>query len=800
MATEQIHTYCAMCVSKCGVVATVEDGQFTKVTPDPEHPNGCICTKGTAAPEIVYAPDRLQYPMKRTRPKGDPVPGWIRISWDEALALVASCLQDIKTQYGAEAVVFGSATPAGSASSDFWDWAWRLAHAFGSPNLMCYAHICNWHRATGSRYTYGVGTPQPDYDQTRCILLWGHNPAVSWPAAAARISRARARGAKLIVIDPRQHGLAQKADCWLQVRPGSDGALALSMIHVLLEEDLYDATFVRDWTNGTLLVREDTGLLLTERDLLPSGDAETFIIWDHQRGGPVGYHPDTGYAQDGVQPALTGVYTCALAEGAEVQCRPAFESLKELAAEYAPERSERMTGVAAEDVRRAVRLFATEKPSCYFSWVGLEQHANATQTNRAMNLFYTLTGQFDTPGSNVIFASPRINPAFGWELLAREQAARRLGAAERPLGPAGTTLAQINEVQAYDVYRAILTGQPYPVKGMLLFGSDPLLSHGYTAQGKAALQALDFYVHVDLFANPSATYADLLLPASSCWESEGLMSSFRVAEGTATWTQFRQAIVPPQYESRPDIEIIFDLANRLGLGKHFFDGDMEAARNHQLAPSGFTVQQLREHPLGMRSEGRTRHRKYAAIDARTGQPRGFATPTRKVEVYSTHFARAGYAPLPVYQESTSPLSSGSAMDPRYPLMLTFSRLVQYCDSQHRNIPRLRRQVREPLLEIHPEIAESLGIKDGDWVSVETAAGKISLKAKFNPAVHATVVCTTYGWWQGCEALGLPGYDPLGTSGANANRLIANDVIDPISGSVPHRSQMCRVRKKITPAS
>src|ERR1700746_1828601 len=106
MAIQQIHTYCSMCVSRCGVLATVEGGRLTTVTADPAHPNGCICVKGTAAPEIVYAPERLQYPLRRTRPKGEPDPGWVRTSWDEALALAASRLLDIKARYGPEAVVF----------------------------------------------------------------------------------------------------------------------------------------------------------------------------------------------------------------------------------------------------------------------------------------------------------------------------------------------------------------------------------------------------------------------------------------------------------------------------------------------------------------------------------------------------------------------------------------------------------------------------------------------------------------------------------------------------------------------
>jgi anaerobic selenocysteine-containing dehydrogenase len=146
MAIQHIHTYCAMCASRCGVVATVEDGIFTKVTADPEHPNGCICVKGSAAPEMVYSPDRLQYPMRRTRPKGEPDPGWVRIDWDEALALTASRLGEIKARYGSEAVVFGCATGAGTSSADFFPWVQRLANAFGSPNILYPDHLCGWHK------------------------------------------------------------------------------------------------------------------------------------------------------------------------------------------------------------------------------------------------------------------------------------------------------------------------------------------------------------------------------------------------------------------------------------------------------------------------------------------------------------------------------------------------------------------------------------------------------------------------------------------------------------------------------
>ena len=531
--------------------------------------------------------------------------------------------------------------------------------------------------------------------------------------------------------------------------------------------------------------------MLTERHLSPAGHPETFFAWDSRNAIPVAYRPNRGYAQDGVDLALSGTYTVTLADGTTVQCRPVLALLQELATQYAPERSEALTWVPAEAVRRAARLFATEQPSCYFTWVGLEEHANATQTNRAVSLFYALTGQFDRCGSNVLFASTATNSLVGRGLLPKEQASRTLGAAERPLGPPGTA----GQVTACDMYRAILTAQPYPVKGLVTFGTDVLMGNGDPLRGKAALEALDFYVHVDLFANPSASLADLLLPACTCWERAALRPSLGTGAETATWAQFREPVVQPLHESRSEVAIIFDLATRLGLGQHFFGGDIEAAYSYELAPSGLTMQQLRQHPMGMQARGETRYQKYAEIDAATGRPRGFPTPTRKVEIYSTHFARAGYAPLPVYQEPGGSPHSRPDMAQEYPLVLTFFRLVQYCDVQHRNIPRLRRQVPEPCLEIHPVTAAAVGIQDGEWVILETATGRIRLKARCKDSLHPGVVATAHGWWQGCRELGLPGYDPFGPQGANANLLVSNDVIDPISGSVPHRSQRCRVRKE-----
>ena len=211
----------------------------------------------------------------------------------------------------------------------------RLADSFGSPNILTTTHICTWNRYFGAKNTFGVLTPTPDVENTNCILLWGTNPQACEPALAVNISHARRRGAKLIVIDPRQHALAAKADCWLRVRPGSDGALALAMIHVLLEEGLHDEAFVRDWTNGPFLVRDDTEALLTATDLSAAGAANAFVVWDRGCDGPVVWHPETGYARANVAPALHGRFECKLANGSAVTCQPVLDRLKQLAARFA---------------------------------------------------------------------------------------------------------------------------------------------------------------------------------------------------------------------------------------------------------------------------------------------------------------------------------------------------------------------------------------------------------------------------------------------------------------------------------
>jgi anaerobic selenocysteine-containing dehydrogenase len=793
VGVERIQGYCALCISRCGSIAVVENGRFVALEPDPSHPTGqALCAKGRAAPELVYHQDRLLYPLKRTRPKGDPDPGWQRISWDEALDLTATKLRQLAERHGPESVAFSLVSASTSAIADSSPWIQRLMRAFGSPNLCGSMELCGWGRIYATRFTYGTGmglpgTPMPDLDNAGCILFWGYNPSLARLAHATATVAALKRGARLIVVDPRRVGLASKADVWLRVRPGSDGALALGIANIMIERGWYDRAFVRDWTNGPLLVRSDNGRLLRECDLSPEGSAKKFVAWDAATQRPLVYDPALRcYERDGAEPALLSEYKIQTPQG-EVVCRSAFALCAELCQRYSPEAVEAICGVGRDQIESSARLLWESRPVAFYAWSGVEQQSNATQIFRAMSVLYALTGSFEAKGGNVLFPSvPAANVA-GDELLSPEQLARSLGVQDRPLGP-----SRWGWVTTDELYRGILEQRPYAVRGLVGFGANLLLAHGDVRRGREALTALDFYVHADLFMNPTAELADIVLPVASPFEREGLKIGFDIGAEAQSLVQLRQRVVEPRGEARGDTEIVFDLACRLGLADRFWDGDIEAAQRHQLGPSGVTLDALRENPGGVRVPLQTRYRKYA--EQKDGVPTGFATPTGKIELYCETFLAHGYRPLPEHEEPLMGPRSRPELAERFPLILTCAKSTQFCESQHRGLPSLRRRVPDPEVELHPSAAGERGIRAGDWVAIETPEGQVRARAKLNESLDPRVVCGQHGWWQACPELGAPAYDPFSPDGANYNLVIGNAAIDPISGSVPHRAYLCQIRR------
>ena len=393
---------------------------------------------------------------------------------------------------------------------------------------------------------------------------------------------------KLIVVDPRNVGLANKADVWLRVRPGTDGALALGLANIMIERGWYDEDFVRAWSNGPLLVRSDTGRLLKANELASGGSANQFVAWDLLINRTVGYDPAEGRYEAATKDlALRGEYTVATLDGC-YPCRPAFDHYAALCKTYSPDVIDRTCWIPRNQLEQTAHTIWHARPVSYYAWSGHEHHANSTETARAMAMLYALTGSFDAAGGNVLLPNVPAGSITGEALPAAKGLAPAIGLIERPLGP-----ARWSSVSTQDFYRAVLEGAPYPVRGLIGFGSNLLLAQGDPVRGRAALAALDFYAHADLFMNPTAALADIVLPVASCFEREALKIGFEISADAQSLVQFRQAIVEPPGQARPDTDIIFDLATRLGLGEHFWDGNVDASYREQLDPSGITLEQLR---------------------------------------------------------------------------------------------------------------------------------------------------------------------------------------------------------------
>jgi anaerobic selenocysteine-containing dehydrogenase len=285
---------------------------------------------------------------------------------------------------------------------------------------------------------------------------------------------------------------------------------------------------------------------------------------------------------------------------------------------------------------------------------------------------------------------------------------------------------------------------------MVSFGSNLLVAHADGRRGREAIAALDFHVHADVFMNPTAELADIVLPVTTPFESEGLQVGFEISQAARSRVQLRAAgggAARRGALGRPDRvrSRVSARAGRALLGRRH----RRRYRAH-LEPAGITLEALRDQPAGVQLDLRTRYRKYA--DA----AQGFRTQTRKVELYSETMAVHGYPGLPEYEEPLVGPRTRTDLTDRYPLVLTCAKDTIYLESQGRGLPALRRRAPDPQVQLHPDTAAAArGIAAGDWVSIETPNGSVRARAQFKESLAPDVVCGQHGWWQECREIGAP---------------------------------------------
>lgn len=785
---------CHECHPQCPLLVHVRGGRVIKVEGDPQGPNrGAVCAKGQATVKNLYSPERLNYPMKRTRPKGEADPGWVRISWDEALKTIVERFKQIQERYGVRAIAVGQGTGRYTEHHVF-----RLKNAIGTPNTIGPNHVCRGPMSATVGLSIGHHV-KAEYSRTGCQVFWGKNE--SWAHAGmvgvGQADNRHDRHCKLIVVDPRfEHPLAHKADVFLPIRPGTDGAMFLSWIHVILSEQLYDRDFVSKWTNAPLLVRLDNGKLLREGEVVEGGDGRDFLPYpqsiEDRRARPtlMVWDPVSGRARavdtPGVTPALFGEFTVK-----GVSCKPVLQILADRAARYAPEEAAKLcwTG-SADKIRAAARLYATSPSGCTdvgsFGVQGLEGgHTNVFQTLRAQIAMSAITGNINRVGGET--GTPHWRWITGeWK---REGGARSMtswGApgdydsveleGPHPVEPALNQFAlQPGLPSMLDSFRAMKTGKPYPIKAYLMVQGNPL--GGWCEDQKTVyegLLALDFLVDMDLYITPTNNLADIVLPAA-----------------LGPFERGPKPVITPMYERWSDERFYLELGNRLDANWWPWKTEGEWR--------DWTERRGRENIAAYQAAGFTGVERgqpappldyYQAIDQKTGKPIGFPTPTGKVEIFSVIAQQNGFDPLPNFVEPMDSPYSKPELARQYPLVLTTgARVPVFYHAQHRNNYLQRQLYRHPEAQIHTETAAQYGVKHGSWVWIETRAGKIRMKAQVTEGILPGVVSMPHGWWQGCRELGLPGY---GWEGANANVLIPGDAHDPALGVPSARSSLCRI--------
>lgn len=698
LSTNKTPTVCQICMERCPIKVSVDDNRVVRV-------DGAQCLKGEHVDEAVRDPRRLSRPLKRAGERG--AGQWIPISWDEALDTVAERFSALRREHGSSAIasVYGGNLDAKGIAARL------FASLFGSRNLWTILVNCSMPTRAAHRATFGLShftqDGNPDYVNSRCILLWGSNNTHTRPVAAKAVLRAQAAGSRLIVVDPRPTEEALRADLWLRVRPGTDCALALGIARVLIDEDLYDREFVDAWCVG-------------------------------------------------------------------------FGQLVAHLADYPVERVAAITGIAADDIVRAARLIAGNRPlACHMRHGVQSMQINSVQTTRAIGIVNVLINNVDVPGGNLLYHDLGGFNARGGELgrifdeLTGDERGW-IGAKDYPL-----LCSSYNGGHPPTGVKAIADGD---IKGLFIAGSNMMITEVDTVGLRRALTNLDCLVVTDIVMTPTAEQADIVLPAAHFLETEAV---FTYATNPAKPRLIAsQRALHPYGEARDDREIVFDLAARLGRKLPW--RTVEEFNDWMLSPLGVDfdgILKARQHSLFF-------ERSYESY-----RDTGFPTPSGKIELYSSLMEQHGYAPLPEHVESTENQVTAPHLAGKYPYTLINHKSLNFYHSTMRAAPSIRSNAQDPLIELHPDVAARHGIGEGDEMWIQTTptrnptGRKVFGRAKLVPELDPQIVSMEAGWW-------LPERDDdSGYLESNINAVLSNEgPYDPVGGTPQAKALLCMIGK------
>lgn len=676
-------TLCLFCPPGCGIDVHIKDNLPVKVESNVDSVVGPLCIKAEVIPEWYQteAKNRITQPLLKVSG------GWKKISWEEALNLMATKMNKYKEEYGPESVC----TYLGQVA-DLYDisyYAKRFNMAFGSPSFYSVHQTCYWAKVSAHKMTHGYYT-SPTLIGTKCYVVWGANPVESVPMAGDAITFNKLKGRKLITIDPRRTLHAKASDFHLAPRPGTDGALALGMCHVVIKENLHDKEFIDNHVLG-------------------------------------------------------------------------FKEFSKMVEEYTPERTEEITGVPAEDLIAATKMYATKKPSAIFQGNVLDGVENGFYACRAIQALIAITGNLDVRGASSMMP-----------LEAIAKLAETGMAEDSIVKPKNDPYPLLDEISGIPAGAAmtdcILKEEPHPIKMMIVQRGNPVISWADTNKLKKAIDKLDFMVVHELFMTETAEMADLVLPACTFLEQQLLYQYV----GRPMVALVKKVLEPPG-ECWPDWKFWFELAKKTKCDQYMPWKDVDEAQAEILKHPFFgntKLEDAKNHPEGIFYA----ERKFKKWDDPEFK---FGTPSGKIELYCERLKEYGLDPLPIFEEVTQSPVKDPELSKRYPLILiTGKRSLYYLHAMHRGTPTLRAKDPEPMAEINADTARALSIESGDMIIIESTKGKVQMKAAVTKDILPKVVSLPHDWG------GL----------ANQNYLTNDDIHDPAWGGLSVRAIACRVRK------
>ena len=723
--------YCGVCRGNCAggcfLNVHVRDGKVVRTSardlPDTRYNR--ICIKGLTHSHRMYSSDRLKYPLRRVGERG--AGQWEQISWDEAIKEISDKWKGYQADYGTQAVgvYVGSGNYATCSGEGLGCGTTRFMNTIGAANVSASVDLA---RGTGAQPVIGIGplvtgSEMADVLNAKTIIVWGANPVNSQQQSTHFLMEAKENGTKLIVIDPAFTATAAKADIYVPIRPGSDAALAMAMMNIVLRDDLADWNFVKKNTDAPMLVKKSDGKYLRISDLRELGAEE--------KDAPVilGADGTVDIPANVAEPVITGVNEV---EGIAVTT--AFDLMKAAIAEYTPEKAAEICGLEVSQIEEITKLYAANTPSTIYAYFGMDHYVNGHYGYRVTAQLAALTGNLGKPG-----AYCGMNESLGTNFANIAGCGYTGGGVLSPISIPILWLPEILETGKFGE-------KDITLKSLYVAHANII---GNSAERKTVidtLNKLDFIVMADLNMNETAQYADILLPAAHWFEVDDIFMNY----STHPYVLMQEKAVEIPYECKSDYEIYRLLCTAMGYPDTFKMTEEEYMKLW-LDTDGARAMDLTYER--MQKEKAVRFVKEGFVFAEGGV---FTTTTGRAQFYNEAPAPAmqyGQTWYPekerlAYWEPPHEAWHENALHEKYPYVLLQVHPKWRTHSQWFDVPMLDEISGPPTVHMNPVDAAAKGVAEGDTVKVYNDRGHVVMTVNINDGVQPGTITVPKGWEKG----------------------------------------------------